>query len=44
MKYREYFFINLFSHVSCHGDGSQIKIVIDVANAKKLIPIHTVHE
>ena len=31
-------------HVSGHGDGVQIKKVIDGANAKKLIPIHTVHE
>ena len=29
-------------HVSGHGDGTQIKRVIDGANAKKLIPIHTV--
>lgn len=28
-------------HVSGHGDGTQIKSVIDGANAKKLIPIHT---
>lgn len=28
-------------HVSGHGDGTQIKRVIDGANAKKLIPIHT---
>lgn len=28
-------------HVSGHGDGEQIKNVIDGANAKKLIPIHT---
>jgi len=28
-------------HVSGHGDGEQIKKVIDGANAKKLIPIHT---
>ena len=28
-------------HVSGHGDGEQIKHVIDGANAKKLIPIHT---
>jgi len=28
-------------HVSGHGDGVQIKQVIDGANAKKLIPIHT---
>jgi len=28
-------------HVSGHGDGTQIKRVIDGSNAKKLIPIHT---
>ena len=28
-------------HVSGHGDGTQIKRIIDGANAKKLIPIHT---
>ena len=28
-------------HVSGHGDGEQIKHVIDGAQAKKLIPIHT---
>ncbi len=28
-------------HVSGHGDGEQIKYVIDNANAKSLIPIHT---
>jgi len=28
-------------HVSGHGDGEQIKRVIDGADAKKLIPIHT---
>ena len=28
-------------HVSGHGDGEQIKQVIDGINAKKLIPIHT---
>ncbi len=28
-------------HVSGHGDGVQIKKVIDGSNAKKLIPIHT---
>jgi len=28
-------------HVSGHGDGDQIKIVIENSNAKKLIPIHT---
>ena len=31
-------------HVSGHGDGEQIKHVIDGANAKKLIPIHTHHD
>jgi len=31
-------------HVSGHGDGKQIKKVIDGAKAKKLIPIHTVKE
>ena len=31
-------------HVSGHGDGVQIKKVIDESNAKKLIPIHTEHE
>ncbi|MEX0862554.1 MBL fold metallo-hydrolase [Nitrosopumilus sp.] len=31
-------------HVSGHGDGTQIKKVIDGSNAKKLIPIHTQHE
>jgi len=31
-------------HVSGHGDGEQIKKVIDGAKAKKLIPIHTEHE
>ena len=31
-------------HVSGHGDGVQIKHVIDDANAKKLIPIHTQHD
>ena len=31
-------------HVSGHGDGEQIKHVIDGANAKKLIPIHTQHD
>ncbi|MBT4325375.1 MAG: MBL fold metallo-hydrolase [Candidatus Nitrosopelagicus sp.] len=29
-------------HVSGHGDGEQIKHVIDNTNAKSLIPIHTV--
>ena len=28
-------------HVSGHGDGTQIKKVIDGSNAKKLVPIHT---
>ena len=28
-------------HVSGHGDGTQIKSIIEGANAKKLIPIHT---
>ena len=27
--------------MSGHGDGTQIKRVIDGANAKKIIPIHT---
>ena len=31
-------------HVSGHGDGLQIKRVIDETNSKKLIPIHTQHE
>ena len=31
-------------HVSGHGDGMQIKHVIDGAKAKKLIPIHTQHD
>jgi len=31
-------------HVSGHGDGTQIKHVIDGANAKTLIPIHTQHD
>ena len=31
-------------HVSGHGDGMQIKHVIEGANAKKLIPIHTQHD
>ena len=31
-------------HVSGHGDGTQIKHVIDEANAKTLIPIHTQHD
>ena len=29
-------------HVSGHGDGEQIKYVIDNTNAKSLVPIHTV--
>lgn len=32
------------SHVSGHGDGNQIKSVIEGANAKKLVPIHTENE
>ncbi len=32
------------SHVSGHGDGTQIKKVIEGAKAKKLIPIHTEKE
>lgn len=31
-------------HVSGHGDGQQIKHVIENSNAKKLIPIHTQHD
>ncbi len=31
-------------HVSGHGDGTQIKQVIDGSNAKKIIPIHTQHD
>lgn len=31
-------------HVSGHGDGLQIKRVIDETDSKKLIPIHTQHE
>ena len=31
-------------HVSGHGDGTQIKKVIDGSNPKKLIPIHTKHD
>jgi len=31
-------------HVSGHGDGTQIKQVIDGSKSKKLIPIHTQHE
>lgn len=30
--------------MSGHGDGTQIKQVIEGSNAKKLIPIHTRHE
>lgn len=32
------------SHVSGHGDGTQIKHVVENTNAKKLIPIHTEKE
>jgi ribonuclease J len=32
------------SHVSGHGDGTQIKKVIEGARSKKLVPIHTEHE
>lgn len=32
------------THVSGHGDGNQIKQVIEGAKSKTLIPIHTVHE
>ncbi len=32
------------SHVSGHGDGTQIKKVIEGAKAKKLVPIHTEKE
>lgn len=32
------------SHVSGHGSGDQIKRVIEGANVKTLIPIHTEHE
>jgi ribonuclease J len=31
-------------HVSGHGDGTQIKKVIEESNSKKLIPIHTQHD
>ena len=31
-------------HVSGHGDGTQIKKVIDGSNSKKLVPIHTQHD
>ena len=31
-------------HVSGHGDGEQIKHVVENTNAKTLIPIHTVHD
>ena len=31
-------------HVSGHGDGTQIKYVIDNSDSKKLIPIHTHHD
>lgn len=31
-------------HVSGHGDGEQIKHVIENSNSKTLIPIHTVHD
>lgn len=31
-------------HVSGHGDGTQIKQIIECSNAKKLIPIHTQHD
>jgi len=31
-------------HVSGHGDGEQIKRVIEGSNSKKLIPIHTQHD
>ena len=32
------------THVSGHGDGTQIKEVIDGAKSKKVVPIHTVNE
>lgn len=32
------------SHVSGHGDGTQIKAVVEGAKAKRLIPIHTEKE
>jgi len=31
-------------HVSGHGDGEQIKYVIDNTNAKSIVPIHTVKD
>jgi len=31
-------------HVSGHGDGEQIKYVVENTNAKSLIPIHTQHD
>ena len=31
-------------HVSGHGTGDQIKKVIEGANSKTVIPIHTEHE
>ncbi|MCV0400162.1 MAG: MBL fold metallo-hydrolase [Nitrosarchaeum sp.] len=31
-------------HVSGHGDGTQIKKVIEGSNSKKLVPIHTQHD
>ena len=31
-------------HVSGHGDGEQIKYVVENTKAKSLIPIHTVHD
>ena len=31
-------------HVSGHGDGVQIKKVIDGSRARKIIPIHTEHD
>ena len=31
-------------HVSGHGDGEQIKYVVENTNAKSLIPIHTVND
>jgi ribonuclease J len=31
-------------HVSGHGDGEQIKYVVENTRAKSLIPIHTVHD
>lgn len=32
------------SHVSGHGDGTQMKNVIDGAKPKRLVPVHTEHE